>query len=331
MTSTLKIGILGTGNIAGRALLEPAQDVPEVTVDAVASRDPERAQAYGAANGIPRALSYGALIDDPAIDIVYITLPPSMHAEWSIRALEAGKHVLCEKPMTANEAEAQQLAQVARRSDRVWMEAFHYPYHPFARRVRDILDTRAIGAIQRVNAAFEIPRKAITPDNIRRKYALAGGAMMDLGCYALHVLRGILGDPEQVREAQAETDPMDPQIDLRMRATLEFAGGRKGRLHASFLGGDTADVDVTVHGENGVLGISSLYVPQWGGELRLEWGGRVYTEKADPRPSYLFQLRELVRCIREGAPVLTSAEDGARNMSGIDAIYRKAGLEIRGA
>ena len=330
MTSPLKIGILGTGNIAGRALLEPAKVVPEVTVDAVGSRLTERAHAYAAANGIPRALDYESLIADPAIDIVYITLPPSLHVGWSIRALEAGKHVLCEKPMASNAAEAQTLAGVVQRSDRVWMEAFHYPYHPFAKRVRDLLDTRAIGGIRSVDAHFQIPGKYIAPDNIRRKFALGGGALMDAGCYAVHVLRDLLGEVAEVREARAEVDPPEPQVDLRMRATLEFAGGREGRVHASFLAGDKADVDVTVRGEGGTLRVTSLYVPQWGGELRLEWGGRVYVEQADPTPSYVFQLRELVRCIRDGAPVLTSVDDGLRNMTAIDAIYRKAGLRARG-
>jgi len=330
MTAPLTIGILGTGKIAERALLEPAKEVPEVSVDAVASRVLERAQAYADANAIPRALTYEGLIADPDIDIVYITLPPSMHAEWSIRALEAGKHVLCEKPMTSNAAEAKQLADVVHRSDRVWMEAFHYPYHPFAKRVRDMLDTKAIGDIESVDAHFQIPAKFIAPDNIRRQYALGGGAMMDVGCYALRVLRDILGDVEQVREAQAEIDPTDPQIDLAIRAALEFEGGREGRIVGSFLAGDDVDVEVTVRGDQGTLNITSLYLPQLGGQLRLEWEGRVYVEQADPRPTYLFQLRELVRCIRDGAPVLTSVDDGARTMSAIDAIYRKAGLRPRG-
>ena len=330
MTAPLTIGILGTGKIAGRALLEPAREVPEVTVDAVASRVLERAQAYADANGIPRACTYEGLIADPGIDIVYITLPPSMHAEWSIRALEAGKHVLCEKPMTSNAAEARQLAAVVHRSDRVWMEAFHYPYHPFAKRVRDMLDTKAIGEVRSAEAHFQIPAKVIAPDNIRRQYALGGGAMMDVGCYALRVLREILGDVEQVREAQAEIDPTDPQIDLAIRAALRFEGGREGRIVGSFLAGDDADVEVTVRGDKGTLNVTSLYLPQWGGRLRLEWADRVYEEPADPRPTYLFQLRELVRCIRDGAPVLTSVDDGALTMSAIDAIYRKAGLRPRG-
>ena len=329
MGNVLKIGILGTGNIAARALVAPAREVPELSVDAVASRDPGRASAYAESQGIPRAMGYEALLADAAVDIVYITLPPSMHAEWSLRALRAGKHVLCEKPMAANAAQARAVADAVRGGRQVYMEAFHYPYHPFAKRVRDVLDTRAIGALQSAEANFQIPGKFIATGNIRRQSALGGGAMMDAGCYPLHVLRGLLGEVEEVLEGVADTDAADPQVDLSMRATLRFAGGRTGRLHASFLAEEKAAVNVTVRGSAGVLEIESLYVPQWGGGLAMRWDGHAYAEKADATPSYVFQLRELVRCVRDGAPVLTSADDGVRNMAAIDTIYRKAGLEVR--
>jgi len=330
MTPALRIGILGTGKIAERALLAPAKDVSEIRVEAVGSRTNERARAYAAANGIERAQSYEELIADPAIDIVYITLPPSMHADWSIRALEAGKHVLCEKPMAANEVEARQVAQAVHQSDLVYMEAFHYPYHPFAKRVRDLLDTHVIGEIRDVEASFQIPGKFIARDNIRLSFLLGGGALMDAGCYPLRALRSLLGEVVNVREAHAQTTPEASQVDLAMRATLEFANGREGRLHTSFLASDKPDVRVFIRGETGALDITSLYVPQWGGALRLVWGRRVYVEQADPTPSYLYQLRELVRCVRDGAPVLTNVDDGISNMAAIDAIYRKAGLELRG-
>jgi len=325
----LKIGILGTGNIAARALVDPARDVPEVAIDAVASRTMERARSYAATHGIPRSMGYDDLLADGAVDVVYITLPPSLHAEWSIRSLEAGKHVLCEKPMTANAAQARGVAEAVRRSGRVYMEAFHYPYHPFAQRVRDLLDTRAIGRISSVEANFQIPRKAIGAGNIRLQSALGGGAMMDAGCYPLRVLRGLLGDVERVLQAEAVCAPSDPQVDLAMRATLLFAGGCRGRLNASFLAEDRAVVNVLIRGEEGSLDIESLYVPQWGGGLRMDWDGRTYLEQADSTPSYVFQLRELARCVRDGAPVLTSAGDGVRNMEAIDAIYVKAGLQVR--
>ena len=330
MSTAIRIGILGTGNIAARALLAPAKDVPEVSVTAVGSRDLARAQAYAAAQGLGRATTYEGLLEDPNVDVVYITLPPSLHAEWSIRALQAGKHVLCEKPLAANEVEARQVAAVVRRSGRVYMEAFHFPYHPFARRVRDLLDTRAIGSIVAAEARFQIPGKYIAAGNIRRQFALGGGALMDAGCYAMNTLRMLLGEPARVLEARAQGEPDDPRVDAGMRAMLDFGDGRMGRLHASFLAEDAPDVDVIIEGERGRLVVKSLYVPQWGGALRLEWEGRVYEESADPTPSYVFQLRELVRCIRHGAPVLTSVENGALNMRAIDEVYRAAGLPLRG-
>jgi predicted dehydrogenase len=326
----VRIGILGTGGIAARALLAPAQDVPEVVVTSVASRDMAKAAAYAEKNAIPHHTDYEGLLNDPDVDVVYITLPNSLHAAWSIRALEAGKHVLCEKPMAANEREAAEVAAAVERTRQVYLEAFHFPYHPFAKRVRDLLDTRVLGRIVDVSASFQIPGKYIGTDNIRRNYALGGGALMDAGCYALNALRHVLGEPVSVVEATAETEPADSQVDLSMHARLAFPEGRSGTLHTSFLAKDVADTAMVISGEHGRLGINSLYVPQWGGSLRLEWNGRVYEETADPTPSYVFQLHELVRCVRDGSPVLTSAADGVLNMRAIDAIYRKAGLRLRG-
>jgi predicted dehydrogenase len=330
MNAPLRIGILGTGYIPSGAVIEPAKQVPEAIVAAVGSRSPERAKSYASAHGIPRALSYEDVVSDPDIDVVYIALPPSLHAEWSILALHAGKHVLCEKPMTANEAEARHVAQIANRSRQVYMEAFHYLYHPFAKRVRDILDAHVIGNIQSVEAHLVVPNKYITADNIRRKYQLGGGAMLDAGCYPLHVLRDVLGEPTQVLSAQAEMDQFDDQADVSMRVELEFAEGRRGTLLGGFSDSETPDTDIVITGDRGSLRITQMYVPQWGGQLRLEWDGRTYTEHADPTASYVYQLREFVRCVRDGAPVLSSADEGVRIAGNIDAIYKKAGLRLRG-
>jgi predicted dehydrogenase len=330
MTSPVRIGILGTGNIAARALIAPAREVPEVSVISVASRDRAKAASYATANSISSHTDYDGLLADPNVEVVYITLPNSMHAKWSIRALQAGKHVLCEKPMASNEREAREVAAVVERTRLVYMEAFHFPYHPFAKRVRDLLDAKVIGRIVRVSASFQIPGERIASNNIRRDFALAGGALMDAGCYPLNALRHMLGEPGSVLEATAQTDSANPQVDLGLRATLAFAGGVVGTVHASFLAREKADVEMIIEGERGRIIVQSLYVPQWGGSLRVEWDGRVYEEPADQTHSYVFQLRELVRCIRDGAPVLTSAADGVLNMRAIDAIYDKAGLKRRG-
>src|SRR5579863_833032 len=327
-----RIGILGTGSIAEGAMVKPSASEPEVRVDAVSSRDAQRARAYANAHHLRRSRIYDELIQDPGIDIVYITLPPSLHAEWSIRALQAGKHVLCEKPMSSNAREAAEVAAAVRSSDRVFMEAFHFPYHPFSKRIRDMLDTRAIGPLQSVDVDWVMPSRVVaSTQNIRRQYALGGGVLMDAGCYGILGLREILGEPERVIEAHAETDPHDRQVDMSMQATLLFSGGRRGHLRATFLGPEKGAMTVTVHGQAGTMILQDPFVPQWGGSLRMQWPPQhTYSEMADLTPSYIFQLRELVRCIRDGAPVLTSADNGIGNMRAIDAIYTKAGLKPRG-
>ena len=330
MSAALRIGILGTGYIPSGAVIEPAKQVPQAIVSAVGSRSLERARSYASAHGIPRAMSYEDVVSDPNIDVVYIALPPSMHAEWSILALQAGKHVLCEKPMTANAVEAQQVAQVANRSPQVYMEAFHYLYHPFAKRVRDILDAHVIGDIHSVEAHLVVPNKFITAENIRRKYQLGGGAMLDAGCYPLHLLRDWLGEPKHVLSARAEVDRFDDQADVSMRAELEFAQGRRGTLLGGFSDSESPDTEIVIQGEKGSLKITQMYLPQWGGRLLLEWDGRTYSELADPTASYVFQLREFVRCVRDGAPVLSSANEGVKIARDVDAIYKKAGLRLRG-
>lgn len=336
-TAPLKIGILGTGSIPEPAIIKPAKDVPEVIVDAVGSRSVERGKEYAAQHGIPRALDYDAMLGDPAIDIIYIALPISLHAEWSLKALAAGKHVLCEKSMTANAAEAAKVAAAVRNSRFVFMEAYAYPYHPFAKRVKEILDTGAIGALWSVDSALTfaprpqaapVPGQPPRPPSIRRQFETAGGMLLDAGCYPARALCDYLGPVERVLEAKANIDPANPQIDLAMAATLQFAGGRRGRLLCGTA--EKGSRTTVIRGTIGTLTIEALNQPQMGGQLRLDWDGKTYFETADSTPSYVYQLRELVRCIRDGAPVLTSAQNGLIVMQAMDAIYTRAGLRLRG-
>ena len=154
---------------------------------------------------------------------------------------------------------------------------------------------------------------------------------MDAGCYPLVALRHFVGEVDEVRRASAETEPGNPQVDLRVRATLGLAGGCDCDFQLSFLAERGPVVDLVLTGTQGRLVIKLLVLPHMGATMRLEWrGDRVYEERADSTPSYVFQLRELVRCVRDGAPVLTSAEDGALTLRVVDEIYRKAGLRPRG-
>ena len=170
----LRVGTLGAARIAPGALIKPARRVPEVTVTAVAARDPGRARQFAARHGIAVVHdSYEALIADPDIDAVYNPLPNSLHAPWTLRAIAAGKHVLCEKPFASNEAEAAEVADAARSAGLVVMEAFHYRYHPLARRMRDIV-AGELGRLGHVEAALCIPLPRFS--DIRYRFDLAGGA-----------------------------------------------------------------------------------------------------------------------------------------------------------
>lgn len=330
-SSPYRIGMLGTGFVTQMAMINPAKQVPEVRVEAAGSRSAERGRAFADKYGIPRSLDYEALIHDPSIDIVYIALPIALHAEWAIRALEAGKHVLCEKSMTANGDEADKVAQAVRKSGRVFMEGYHFPYHPFWQRVRDLLHTRAIGSIKSVEATFDanIP-KLTTPDNFRANFETGGGNLLDSGCYPLYALCDILGDVQNVVSAEAEVFPTDRRVDLSIAATLAFAGGLQGKLRSNWRA-TTPKMNVTVYGDAGTLTVDQFFMPQAGGTLRMDWDGHSYAESVTDRtPTFVYQLRELARCIRDGAPVLTSADNGTRLMRACDAIYTKAGLPLRG-
>src|SRR5438128_2464750 len=177
----LRLGILGAAHTAPMALVRPAQRVREATVLAVAARDPERARQFAARHGIPRVHpSYDALLADPEIDAIYNPLPNSLHAPWTIRALAAGKHVLCEKPFAANAAEAEDMARPADPAGRVLVEAFHWRYHPLFARVRAILDAGEIGQVRHLEAHFCIPLPL--PNDIRYRKDLVSGARSSLPC-----------------------------------------------------------------------------------------------------------------------------------------------------
>ena len=181
--------------IAPKAVVVPARTTPDAEVVAVAARDRSRAQEFAGKHGIPRVdTDYAALLGDDEIDAVYNPLPNGLHGEWTIAALEAGKHVLCEKPFTANAIEAQVVADVAACAGKVVMEAFHYRYHPLFARVLELVGT--LGALHDISVRMI----AVLPNrrDVRYRLDLAGGATMDVGCYAIHQIRSVAGSvPER--------------------------------------------------------------------------------------------------------------------------------------
>ncbi|BBX09186.1 Gfo/Idh/MocA family protein [Mycolicibacterium aichiense] len=324
--ATVRIGALGAAQIAPAALIEPAKGNPEVVVTAVAARDVSRAQAFAAKHGIARVhKSYEALLADPKVDAVYNPLPNGLHGRWTRAALEAGKHVLCEKPFTANAAEAREITDLAAESDRVVMEAFHYRYHPFAVRAEEIIASGELGTLQRVDVAFCFPLPKFS--DIRYNFALAGGATMDAGCYAVHMLRTFGGSTPEVVSAQAKLHT--PQVDRAMRAELRFPEGHTGRLRCSMWSADLLRISVTVLGDRGELRVINPVLPQLFHRftVRTDAGKRV--ERFPRRASYAYQLDAFASAVLRGAPVQTGPLDAIENMTVIDAIYRTAGLPVR--
>jgi predicted dehydrogenase len=323
----LRIGVLGAARIVPTALLIPARAVPEVAVTAIAARDPRRAAAYAKGHGIPRALaSYDELVDDPDVDAVYNPLPNGLHCEWTLRALAAGKHVLCEKPLSSNAAEAEQMAEAAERAGRVLMEAFHWRYHPLAARMIAIAKGGTLGRVERIETNMCVP--LLLPGNIRYDYGLGGGATMDTGCYAVSMLRHLAGAEPEVTRAEAKLS--SPKVDRAMTAEVTFADGRTGRVRCSMFSWALLDISARVIGTHGEMRVFNPVAPQFYHRLTVRTAEGKRVERFPGPSTYEHQLRAFAACVLAGAPVLTSARDGVANMRVIDRIYEKSGLPLRG-
>lgn len=329
MSDVLRFGILGAAWIAPTALIKPARKLREVRVEAIAARDSQRAAEFARKHQIPRVhTSYEQLLADPEIDAIYIPLPNSLHAAWSQRALEAGKHVLCEKPLAANAAEAERLAEVAARSGHVLAEAMHWRYHPLAARIRELMDERLVGQLRRIEIfnCFPIFRGS----DIRYRYDLAGGAMMDLGCYAVSLLRLLAGAEPQTTSATARC--YGERIDRWMSAELRFDSGCTARLTCSIWSKDFLRSDARVEGDRGELRIGNPFAPQLFHSLKWKTDqGAGKQQLKGCEGTFDYQLRAFVAAARGGPPVLTGPAEAVANMRIIDAIYLKAGLPVRGS
>ena len=325
-TEPLRIGILGAAGITPLALIEPASTNRDVRLVAVAARNRSRAEEFALEHGIERVVeSYEALINDPEIEAVYIPLPNSHHAHWTIKALDAGRHVLVEKPFASNLAEAEGVADVASRSNFVLMEAFHYRYHALVAKLEELLADGVIGEVTAADATFNISLADRT--DIRYSYDLSGGATMDLGCYAIHLLRTLFGEPE-VLSAEARTTD-HPKVDEALSAKLEFPGGISSTISSSLLE-DQEIQHARITGTRGSIEVDGFVKPQEGNEIRVSADGETTVHRVPAEPtSYAAQLAVFVSAVRDGAPVLTGPDDSLATMKVIDDMYVAAGLGPR--
>ncbi len=320
----VRIGLLGASRIAVPAVVKPAADQANAAVTAVAARDASRAREYANEHGIDSALpDYRAMIESPDVDLVYNGLPPSEHAEWTIAALEAGKHVLCEKPFAMTSTEAEDMVAAAERAERVLLEAFHYRFHPLFFRVLKILGSGAIGTIQTVNAHFSVPIK-FSETEIRYKPELGGGALMDLGCYPVHWVRTLLQSEPVVKSATRKMHASG--VDVSTVAELEFPGGESARvscaMNEDLEGG--LDAQLSVIGTDGRLEVDNPLAPHNGNRITLTNARGLVGEEVDGHSTYYYQLEHMLRLVEGVGERILPPEDAVNNMRAIEAIVAAA-------
>jgi predicted dehydrogenase len=322
----LKIGVLGAARIAPAAVIKPARRTGRAEVVAIAARDAARAHEYANKHKIPHiAASYEELLDDPEIDAVYIPLPNGLHGRWTIAALAAGKHVLCEKPFTANADEARLVAEsVAAHPGLVVMEAFHYQYHPMTRRLVEIVQSGELGIINQIDISFSAP--LAKRGDIRYRLDLAGGATMDMGCYPVSLLRLLAAGP---RVISAKAKLSSPGVDRAMDAKFSLPEGGTARIRCSMFSSSLLRLHAEVTGSEGKLNVFNPFAPQFGHRVRVTTASGTRKEKFSRRATYDYQLEAFVAAVEDGAPFPTTAADAIRTMELIDGIYTAAGLPLR--
>jgi xylose dehydrogenase (NAD/NADP) len=309
-------GILSTAHI-NRLVIPPAHASPKIDLVAIASRTHERAEAYAAEWGIPRAYgSYEALLGDPEIEAVYISLPNTLHCEWSIRAVEAGKHVLCEKPMDSNAKKVAEAFDAADRAGMLLMEAFMWRHNPQTKRLCGLLDEGVIGELRLVRTCFSYG--LYDADNIRLRTDMEGGALMDVGCYCVSGSRLLAGEPELVY-GQRWTGPSG--TDWMFTASLRFPGDVLGQFDCGTALPDRDELEAI--GSDG-----SLFLDDPWHCLRpvieLRRDGAVERIELDPADSYGLELENLSDAIRgEGEPLL-GRDDAVAQARVIGALHRSA-------
>jgi xylose dehydrogenase (NAD/NADP) len=310
-------GFLSTANI-NRKVLAGARESAALDAVAVASRDQARADAYAREHGIERAHgSYEALLEDPEVEAVYISLPNSLHVEWSIRTLQAGKHVLCEKPLTRREREAEEAFDAADDAGRILMEAFMYRHNPQTRRLTELVAEGAVGRLQLVRAAFSFPVQG--EGNVRLNAALDGGSLMDVGCYCVSGARLLAGEPERVYGEQVVEDT---GVDVLFCGTMRFEGGVVAQFDSGLFLPHRDELEAI--GDEGSLFLDDpWHCTSPGILLRREDGEEaIPVEAAD---SYRLELENMSAAIRGEAEPLLGREDALGQARALEALYRSAG------
>lgn len=324
MTRQLRWGVIGAANIGRRRVIPAIQASANGRVVALASRDLAKGRLVAGETGIERVYEgYAALLADPEVEAIYNPLPNSLHAEWTIRAAEAGKAVLCEKPLARDADEAARMVAACRQHGVPFMEAFMYRFHPQNVKVRDLLAEGAIGEIGAVRAGFGFFMNPLNPANVRLQADLAGGALMDVGSYAVNASRMVFGEEPVSATAWRHVDPRFG-VDVALAGVLAYSGGRFATVDCSFTAGYSGWYMVL--GTRGTIEVPRAFTPQADDTVV------IVTDAQNRRQEHRFAGTDHYRLMAEafaaavlaGEPVPCPPEDAVRNMRVIDALARSA-------
>jgi xylose dehydrogenase (NAD/NADP) len=318
VANAVKWGIMSTADI-NRKVIPGAHASPKVDLVAVASRDQARADAYAKTWEIERAYgSYETLLEDPDIEAVYISLPNNMHVDWSIRALDAGKHVLCEKPLSRNADQVESAFDAADRVGRLLSEAFMYRHNPQTKRAKDLVVSGAIGELRLVRSAFSY--SLYDEENIRLRTDVEGGALMDVGCYTVSGSRLFAGEPERVF-GEAWFGPSN--TDWVFGATLRFPGNVIGTFDCGTAMQNRDELEAI--GSEGSLFLDDPWhctVPV----IEHRHDGKVERIELEPVDSYRLELENVSDAIRGEGELLLGREDAVAQARALEALHESAAI-----
>ena len=315
---SLRWGLLSTARI-NRAVIPPIRKSKRSTLLAVASRHQASAEEFAQKWDIPRTHpSYDALLADPEIDVIYNPLPNSLHAEWCIRAVRAGKHVLCEKPLAISLAEVDEMRAASAQTGKVITEAFMYRHHPQTLRVKEILDSGTIGNLHLIRGAFTYI--ASRPNDVRFDPALGGGCVWDVGCYPISYARAMVGlEPEEVFGWQI----LSPAgVDINFVGQMKFPGDIYAQFHASFITPYAPFMEII--GDQGTLYIPTPFVPGKNEKISLKQGDQSQVIRINGPDLYQGEVTDMEDAILFGKPSRVTLEDSRNNTAVILALLESA-------
>lgn len=321
MGETVRWGILSTANI-GRRVIPAIHASHNGVVAAVGSRSLGAAQAFAAEQHIPRAHgSYEDLLADAELDAIYIPLPNSLHAEWSIKCAEAGIPTLCEKPFASDAAEAQSIVDAFAERDVLLAEAFMYRFHPQHTKVKQIIAEGGIGDMQIISSAFTFPISDAA--NIRLSKPLAGGALMDVGCYCVNLMRFMTGE-EPSQATASKRIGVETGVDEALAGALHFPSGVIGSFHCGLRA--FREHSYTIKGTEGMLRVPASFVPDKSAETVVQhWRGDDYAEHRIPAVDhYQLMVEDFADALLDGRAPRFPASDAVANMAVIDQLLGSA-------